>query len=329
MIVRESQGDVERVKLLDFGIAKLDVQRLNLDDPMTRTGVIMGTPHYMSPEQCQGAGHVDDRADVYSLGIIVYQMLTGRLPFLGEGDGAIIAKHIYVPPDPPRSLVPSITDGMQELVLAMLIKDPRGRPSMLHVHRRLEEMGAGFGMTQDLSMTFEEAPPTGQVPEPQTVVRGLSAANIPSQPSTLGSVTGQMAQAALPTRRPLLAGAAFIGLALLGAGGAIAYKLTRPAPAELARHDDPGTSAAAAGPATAADGHGDPTRAPSAPTTKPPPPEAPQPTAKPPPPTAKPKAPVKKLQRAKPKASKKKAAAKKGKKPAKGKGARPGVGIVD
>ena len=114
MLVPDLGGGPDRVKLLDFGIAKLDTQHLNLEDPQTRTGVLMGTPYYMSPEQCRGAASVDDRADVYSLGVILYQMLTGRLPFIGEGDGTVMAMHIYEQAAPPRALVPSITTAMED-----------------------------------------------------------------------------------------------------------------------------------------------------------------------------------------------------------------------
>lgn len=288
----------------------------------------------LPPEQCRGASNVGDRADVYSLGVITYQMLTGRLPFLSDGEGAVLAMHIYEPPQPPRALVPSITEGMQELVLAMLSKEPIGRPSMLHVHRRLEEMGAAYGMNQDLSMTFEEAPPTGKVPEPSTVLSGVLPtvnlhSNPPSQPSTLGQGTGQLDQPSDPvshvvTRRPLLAGAALAGLMVLGAVGAIAFKLTRQIPVATAEKE--GTAASAP---TESTGHSeDPQAAGSTTPTATPPPVAE--TPKPAPAAGKPKPVaskgVKKLQRGKPQKGKKGAKKKAGKgkgKAVKGKPAKP------
>ena len=185
----------DRAKILDFGIAKLDVRSLNLDDPQTRAGTLMGTPYYMSPEQCRGAAKVDDRSDVYSLAVIFFQMLTGRLPFMpgedGDGEGAVLAKHVYEAPPKPRDLNPAISDAMQTLVLDMLKKDRATRPSMGEVCSRLEEMSGSQSMPSDLSITFEEAPPTGRVPEPATVVSGPALASVPS---TLGSGTGQISK---------------------------------------------------------------------------------------------------------------------------------------
>src|SRR5262245_37706595 len=80
------------VKVLDFGIAKLTG-----DQPgsrRTRTGIVMGTPAYMSPEQCEGRGNVDHRTDIYALGIVLYEMITGRVPFQGDGYGEILVQHL-------------------------------------------------------------------------------------------------------------------------------------------------------------------------------------------------------------------------------------------
>ena len=234
MLVPDPVGNaVERVKLLDFGIAKLDARSLNLEDPLTRTGALMGTPHYMSPEQCRGARGVDDRADVYSLAVIMFQMLAGRLPFIGDGgEGTVMAMHIYEAPPKLRDIVPSVSEPIQELILQMMRKEPEARPSMFLVTRRLEELGATVGLNSELSITLEDAPQNVRGAEPETVVAPplSSAANtvlisgsahqsFPSQPSTLGSLTGQMGQPStlgpitgqvsmIPRfRRPILAGA--------------------------------------------------------------------------------------------------------------------------
>src|SRR3954468_2484059 len=87
------------VKLLDFGIAKL-VGNANGSN-RTRTGLVMGTPAYMSPEQCEGRATVDLRTDIYALGIVLYEMLTGRVPFIGEGYGEILVQHLTQMPLPP------------------------------------------------------------------------------------------------------------------------------------------------------------------------------------------------------------------------------------
>ena len=87
------------VKLLDFGIAKLTGGSA-VGSHRTRTGIVMGTPAYMSPEQCEGRDTVDHRTDIYALGIVLYEMLTGRVPFVGEGYGEILVQHLTQRPAP-------------------------------------------------------------------------------------------------------------------------------------------------------------------------------------------------------------------------------------
>ncbi len=117
----------ERVKILDFGIAKLTG-----DDPegatKTRTGAIMGTPYYMAPEQCAGAGgELDARVDVYALGCVIYEMLCSAPPFDGSGTGEVIAKHIYEPPPSPRAFAQDVSEATASLVVKCLAKDPGER----------------------------------------------------------------------------------------------------------------------------------------------------------------------------------------------------------
>jgi serine/threonine-protein kinase len=134
-----------RVKVLDFGIAKLAAGTL-LAGPanMTRAGQIMGTPAFMSPEQCHGASEVDERADVYSLGCILYFMLTGRPPFVSDGVGATIAAQLYEEPPSPASLVPELPDSIDALIMHMLEKQPEARPqTMLECARLLKAAGEG------------------------------------------------------------------------------------------------------------------------------------------------------------------------------------------
>src|SRR5215475_8740763 len=107
----------ERVKLLDFGIAKL--APISGEVSQTRTGMVMGTPTYMAPEQCRGAGSVDHRADLYSLGCVAYHMMCGRPPFVSDGAGDLIARHLYFAPDPLRSLCPDIPARIDDLVLRL------------------------------------------------------------------------------------------------------------------------------------------------------------------------------------------------------------------
>src|SRR5262245_28465759 len=116
----------ERVKLLDFGIAKGGHERV--PQALTSTGVVMGTPPYMSPEQCRGATAIDRRADLYALGCVLYEILCGQPPFVGS-PGEVIAHHLYVRPSPPRRYDERIPPALQTLVLWLLQKEPEDRPA--------------------------------------------------------------------------------------------------------------------------------------------------------------------------------------------------------
>jgi serine/threonine-protein kinase len=118
------------VKVLDFGIAKLAAETLDEDEPMTLTqiGAMIGTPRYMSPEQCDGAD-LTPAADVYSLGVILYEMLTGTVPFSGSTPLAIAMKHTGETPRSPREFVSSIPPALEQTVLHTLEKRPQDRPA--------------------------------------------------------------------------------------------------------------------------------------------------------------------------------------------------------
>lgn len=126
------------VKVLDFGIAKLAAEALDDDDPqvtLTQVGAMIGTPRYMSPEQCDGAP-LTPAADVYSLGIILYEMLTGTTPFNGTSSLAIAIKHSSQPPRRPREFVATIPAALEDVVLHTLEKSPEARPKDAEAFRQ-------------------------------------------------------------------------------------------------------------------------------------------------------------------------------------------------
>ncbi|HEY5921618.1 MAG TPA: serine/threonine-protein kinase [Kofleriaceae bacterium] len=114
----------ERAKILDFGIAKLQGDRVGW---RTETSQVMGTPLYMSPEQCRGAGMVDHRTDIYSLGCMLFVLVTGRPPFLAEGSGDLIAMHLREPPPLASSFNVRVTPELDQLIGRCLAKDPAQR----------------------------------------------------------------------------------------------------------------------------------------------------------------------------------------------------------
>lgn len=133
----------ERAKILDFGIAKL----VGDASSKTSTSAVMGTPTYMSPEQCRGAGHVDQRSDVYALGCVLFGLLTGRPPFDAEGVGDIIAMHLREPAPAPSSRAPWVSVAIDQLVLRCLQKDPAHRfVSGTEVAAAIEQLTGVTGM---------------------------------------------------------------------------------------------------------------------------------------------------------------------------------------
>jgi beta-lactam-binding protein with PASTA domain/predicted Ser/Thr protein kinase len=112
--------DEGRVKVTDFGIARAGASEI------TQTGSIMGTARYLSPEQAQGHA-VGARSDLYAIGIMLYELLTGTVPFEGESVVAIALRHLSEPPRPPSTIVPSISPNLDAIVMRALEKDPERR----------------------------------------------------------------------------------------------------------------------------------------------------------------------------------------------------------
>jgi serine/threonine-protein kinase len=129
-----------RVKLLDFGIAKLGADRFG-EKAKTKGGTILGTPAYMAPEQCKGGSDVDARADLYALGCIMFELLTGRPPFVAQGGGEIMAMHIYEPAPRLSSYAPHLPPDLEALIAKLLIKNPGDRmPSAAYALAALERI---------------------------------------------------------------------------------------------------------------------------------------------------------------------------------------------
>ncbi|WP_224365829.1 protein kinase domain-containing protein [Hyalangium versicolor] len=116
-LVQRAKGAPPFVKVLDFGIAKL----IDGAGPQTQAGIIVGTPEYMSPEQSRSQ-RLDGRADVYSLGVIAYQLATGQLPFTEEGTAAQLVAHQTLPPPPPRSIFAGVSPPVEAVILRSLAK---------------------------------------------------------------------------------------------------------------------------------------------------------------------------------------------------------------
>ncbi len=147
------------LKLTDFGLARL----VHGSSAISTTGVVLGTDSYMSPEQCQGRA-VDPRSDIYSLGVVFYELLTGTRPFVGETHMEVFCQHIEQPPRPPRLLVPSIPAAVEAVVLTCLEKRPERRYQSPH------------DLLADLERLIAKQAPRATVRRPRRLGRYIAAA---------------------------------------------------------------------------------------------------------------------------------------------------------
>jgi serine/threonine-protein kinase len=175
-------GGPPAVKILDFGIAKLVV-----DDGegrnKTRTGSLLGTPTYMSPEQCRGAGSIDHRTDIYALGCVAFEVVAGRPPFVRSGSGEVLVAHLVEPAPRLSSAVPGVPAELDALVAQMLEKDPAARPqTMTDVGVRVESI---FGATAAVPRSASMTPSMG------TAARTPAPTPAPSPGASTGSGSGR------------------------------------------------------------------------------------------------------------------------------------------
>jgi eukaryotic-like serine/threonine-protein kinase len=205
VMVLQDRGQHDLVKVLDFGVAK--VTRAMEPAGQTTLGVVVGTPQYMSPEQASGL-NVDARSDIYALGLILYELLTGRQPFTAPTAQFVMSKQIHEAPPPLASFKPDLVlpRALEGLVMDMLAKAPAARPqSMTEVVQRLE--------------AIEKTPPTDRVrpsaPRPQ--------APAPSAPAPVSAPRRSLVWVGLGT---------FVGAVALGVVGVLGLSRETPPPPE-------------------------------------------------------------------------------------------------
>lgn len=137
IMVEHQEDQSEMVRVLDFGIAKLS-QNPAYSENITVGGAILGSPYYMSPEQCDGR-HLDHRSDIYSLGIILYELLVGKVPFRAQTPWGLVKMHCSAPPPLIRNYRQDIPPALENAVLKALAKDPKDRQqSAIDLKRELE-----------------------------------------------------------------------------------------------------------------------------------------------------------------------------------------------
>jgi serine/threonine protein kinase len=205
-----AQGDrADYVKLVDFGIAKL---ASSIGGGMTQPGTVMGTPAYMSPEQAAGETMLDARSDIYSLGVTMFQMATGKLPFADAGPsfGKILVAHLQQPPPRPRAIHPDVPEELEEIILKTLEKKPEDRyQSMAELHDSLVGCMERLGISSERPRT-DEVVPAGATWTPRRTVSSPTPAS--------GSTVPRAQRTQLERRRP----GRLLKAALLGAGIVVA-----------------------------------------------------------------------------------------------------------
>lgn len=129
IFIEQRSNTPATVKVLDFGVAKFAVEEQADDDyqTLTQVGAIIGTPRYMSPEQCSGSGGVTPASDVYSLGIVLYEMLSGVVPFSADTPLALALRHVSEQPRPLREIVPDVPEQLEAIAHKALAKRPGDR----------------------------------------------------------------------------------------------------------------------------------------------------------------------------------------------------------
>ena len=128
IMLTQPYGESDYVKVLDFGLAHFAEAEPGAGQPLTKTGLLLGTPDYMSPEQAEDR-ELDARSDLYSLGVVLYQLVTNTVPFTATTPIKVLYKHLHEAPRPPSTLAPGpVPSSLELLILKLLSKDPSQRP---------------------------------------------------------------------------------------------------------------------------------------------------------------------------------------------------------
>ncbi|WP_170319749.1 serine/threonine protein kinase [Polyangium spumosum] len=263
VFLQKKDGREEWVKILDFGISKFSGLAGEAASH-TRTGVVMGTPFYMSPEQARSANSVDTRSDLYTVGVMLYEMLTGQVPFKGETFAELMFKIVFEPQPHPKSQSPLLDDEICGIVVKGMQRDPAARFQSAAEFRDAlvawEEKRAAGSLKRTplpsiVDVAVQPPPPSVRTPEPPPLSTPPDEASLagptssPSGPpsSTLGPTSAptsasqtrqtwaQSERSSVPAgkRKGGLVAASLAAVVAVSAGGAYVFLRGNPGPPAL------------------------------------------------------------------------------------------------
>jgi serine/threonine-protein kinase len=217
-----------QIKLLDFGVSKMKEAHFE-DRHITQTGDVLGSPLYMSPEASRGATDINASADIYAMGVMLYEMCTGRVPFLAENYLQVLYAHISEAPLPPRELVPELPEGLEQVILCALAKEPAARfPTIDLFEASIRAALPGIDLDGKLDLATGEArisAPFPVQPDPQRDSAARSSKDLPTLPRPVSTLDRNRAR-----RRAAMMAIALGAVVTLVAAVGIGFLLARRTP---------------------------------------------------------------------------------------------------